>query len=235
MRICHPRPFGAQNIQLCGVCLCAFRCGTGLGGQGLRGIARGEISDQCLPGRNVGPVAQEHLVNGIPRRVKDLQAVARAIFGIARYRKAVHPVLRENAQVDIIGQHHRGMLATVIIVIATDLFVHGRCVARQRHHLAQGGQSGHQPIRASGDSCHTQTNMRRLQCGLGDTQLGGKIAFAKLWIVDAGGADQVRCGHCRRAPFKDLGGAGFRSNQTGSLAGSVTAVPFLLVDNISRI
>ena len=83
-----------------------------------------------------------HLVHGLARRIEELQAAADVVAVALLDGKAMRPDLREDAQVDVLAQHHGIVVAGDDLVVDADLFVHRAFVAGQRHHLADGLEAG---------------------------------------------------------------------------------------------
>ena len=135
-----------------------------------------------------------HLVHGIAGRIEELQAAADVVAVALLDRKAMRPDLREDAQVDVLAEHHGGVLAGDDLVVDADLLVHRAFVAGQRHDLADGLQAGQQVVDARFDADDAVAAMGRNQFGLGNAELGREIALAHLRIFCACPPDFVRGG-----------------------------------------
>jgi hypothetical protein len=157
--------------------------------------------------------------------------VARTGIRVTLDREAVHPVLREDAQVDVVGQHHCGMPAALVVVVAPDFLMHGRGVAGQRHHLAQGRKARHQPVGIGADPGDAQPDMGGLQLGLGQAKLCRQVAFAQGGFGQAGGANGFGIGHAGNSPSSWENG--WHVREAGSAGTQRFAVKAIL-DKISR-
>ena len=156
-----------------------------------------------------------------------------ALVAVAQ-RESVHPVAREDPQVDIRTQHHRRMRPGVIVQIGAVLLVHAMLVAGQRHDRAQIPQRREQPVDVTGQAHHTlAVDARGHQMRLAHAQLLGQIADAAFRIPGAGIAQALRraverghlggevgggkAGHGN--PFHDQGSGGRRVWRKAGLRG----------------
>jgi hypothetical protein len=177
--------------------------GSALGiSTGARGSAR-EVSDrspsrqighQRRPGREVRALAQMHLVHRVARRVEDLEAAPRAALGRALHGEGMDPVAREDAQVDLLGHHHRGMLAGGVVGIDAHLLVHRAVVAGQRHHFAEGARRGTSASGCAAMRVTPRPGIGGHERGLGDAEPVGQVAVAELGVFRTRGADFFRRG-----------------------------------------
>ena len=198
VRVGHAPPFGAQHLGL-----------VGAGPRGLGGLARREreprplIAEraraaQPLPRAVMRALAQDDLVHRVARRIEHLKAAARAGLSCGLDHEGMAPMRRENAQVDRLGQDHRGVLAGVIIRVIADLLVHAGGVARERHDLAEGLRRLHHAVGMRRDARGPLAAGRRHERRLGNAQCIGLIAGAHPGIVRAKGADRFGIRGCCR-------------------------------------
>ena len=81
-----------------------------------------------------------HLVDGVAGLVEELQAEALLVAIRSWSRRSHAPSAREDAQVDVLAEHDRGLRAGLDVFEDADLLVHGAFVARQRHDFAEVGR-----------------------------------------------------------------------------------------------
>ena len=93
-----------------------------------------------------------HLMHRLARRIEELQAAADLVAVALLHGKAVRPDFREDTQVDVLTKHHGIVVAGDDLVVDADLFVHGAFVAGQRHHLADGLETGQKVVDARLDA-----------------------------------------------------------------------------------
>jgi len=187
----HAPPFGAQRIGLVWACLwCLGRLarreveGPALIGQRLRGA-------RPHPRAMIRAVAQDDLVHRVARRVEHLKAAARAAVGLCLDHEGMAPMRRKDAQVDVVGQDHRRVVAGVVIGVCADLFVHAGFVARERHHLAQVLRHGHHRVGMGGDAGGAVAAGRGNQRRLGDAERVGLVTRAHRGVPGPEGTDLV--------------------------------------------
>lgn len=124
-----------------------------------------------------------HLVHRLARCIEELQAAADFAAVALLDRKTMRPHFREDAQVDVLAEHHGIVVAGDDLVVNADLLVHGTLVAGQRHHLANRLKAGQQIVDARLDAHGALPAMRRDQLRFRNAELGCEIALAQLRIV----------------------------------------------------
>ena len=190
-----------------------------LGGRLAEHIAGGRLGkafNQCIPGLHIGGLACKHLVHGTAGGVVELQAVhgrAIAVGSSFRHGKTGMPVHEEQAQIDLAAQRQTDRALGREVLVDAVFFVHGRFVARQRHHLAAGFEAleNLQPFGAQRHGLERTfmvTAMGGDHCALAQMQgfsriLGTQTLLALLrklladlhrgQSVDFGGCDGVHC------------------------------------------
>ena len=92
-------------------------------------------------------------------------------------------MLGENAKVDVLAKHHRGVFACREFLVNPGLLVNGVDIARQRHHFAGRIQHREEYIEIGFDPFDMIADEGIEKPGFGYTELGGEIALAHLGIV----------------------------------------------------
>jgi hypothetical protein len=136
--------------------------------------------------------AQMNLVHCLAARIEELQAATDIVAVPLFDREAVFPRFRKNAQVDLLAEHERGVLARLDILVDADLLMHDALVARQGHDLADRSKADQQIVHTRLDAQNTIAAMRRNKLGFGDAELRRKVSFAHLRIVDTRPHDRLR-------------------------------------------
>jgi len=193
VHISQPAPAVTQIIDVCGD---TWRFSVVLGQacdrNGRLLVRRFEPGDQLLVGIEVGRGPQMHLVHRLARRVEELQAAADLAVVALFHGKAMRPDFGEDAQVDVFAQHHGIVVAGDDLVVDPDLLMHRTFVAGQRHHLADGIETGQKIVDARLDASDAIAAMRRDKLGFRNAELGGKITLARLRIVGPRPPDFMR-------------------------------------------
>ncbi|CCV09325.1 hypothetical protein MESS2_980047 [Mesorhizobium metallidurans STM 2683] len=151
-----------------------------------------ELVCQFLIGIEVGGRSQMHLVHCLACGVEELKAAAGLPAIACLDRKAVRPHVREDAQINVLAEHHGVMLSGEYLIVNANLLMHGTVIAGQRHHLADRLQTGQHIINAWLDAHRAKTAMCREKLRFRNAQLGGEIAVADFGAVFACPPDSLR-------------------------------------------
>ncbi len=121
-----------------------------------------------------------HPVHRLAGGIEELQAAPDVAAIALLDGEAIGPRFREDAQVDVVAEHHGMLVAGDHFVVDADLLVHGTFIAGQRHHLADRFEAGQQIIDAGLDAHRAKTAMRRNQFRFRNAQQGSEIALAYI-------------------------------------------------------
>ena len=179
VRIGHRQPALAQVgarvlIQRCAVIRRGFRHRLEDGCLHLT-IRQPELGDQRLPGRGIGAVGTEDLVEGRAALVEELQTLAAVVV----HHPGVLPVAKEQAQVDVLAQHQAHLRIDLHILELAVAFVHAPVVACQAHDPAQAAELWKDLDRRAAQRDGADTQLPGHQLALTHAQPPGAVADAQ--------------------------------------------------------
>ena len=104
------------------------------------------------------------------------------------------PVGGEEAQVDLGAEHHGGMGPALIAAVDAAPLVHAAFVPGQGKDIAKRCRPGDQPVGIGVKPGHPMAQMGGDQRGLGNAQVGGKVADALPGFVGPCGTQRLGAG-----------------------------------------